>query len=60
MKVELFEETAISKLILASFYEENGLILDALINYEAALKIEPQVEAYKIAYGKFLKRNKLA
>jgi hypothetical protein len=60
IKTELSEETALNKLVLASFYEENGLILDALSNYEAAMKLEPEVEDYKVAYGKFLERNKLA
>jgi hypothetical protein len=59
MRAELKDETALNKIVLASFYEENGLILDALINFEAATKIEPTVEDYQVAYGKFLDRNKL-
>lgn len=59
IKAELKEETALNKLVLASFYEENGLILEALASYEAAMKLEPEVEDYKIAYGKFLERRQL-
>ncbi|MBX9851024.1 MAG: hypothetical protein K2X86_04615 [Cytophagaceae bacterium] len=60
MKSELSEETALNKIVLASFYEENGLLLDALANYEAAIKLEPEVEDFKVAYGQFLQRNNLA
>jgi hypothetical protein len=60
IKSELNEETALNKYILASFYEENGLLLDALANYEAAIKLESDVDDYKVAYGKFLEKNKLA
>jgi hypothetical protein len=60
MKAELSEETALNKIVLASFYEENGLILDAIQNYEAALKLEPEVEDFKVAYGQFLQRNNIA
>jgi len=59
VKAELKEETALNKIILASFYEEKGLILEALAAYESALKMEPEVEDYKVAYGKFLERTKL-
>jgi hypothetical protein len=57
IRAELSEETALNKIVLASFFEENGLLLDAIANYEAAIKIEPEVEDYKVAYGKFLERN---
>jgi hypothetical protein len=60
IKAELSEETALNKYILASFYEENGLLLDALANYEAAIKLESDVDDYKVAYGRFLEKNKLA
>jgi len=57
---EFSEESALNKVIMASFYEENKLILNAVENYETAIKLEPTVEDYKVAYGRFLQRNNLA
>ncbi|NJM93589.1 MAG: hypothetical protein HC842_02030 [Cytophagales bacterium] len=53
------EETALNKLILASFYEENGLIMDALTNYEYAIQLSPDVDAFRLAYDEFAARNGL-
>ncbi|GAL86946.1 hypothetical protein MYP_4176 [Sporocytophaga myxococcoides] len=60
LKANLNEETALNKIILATFYEDQNLLLNALECYETALKLSPDIEEYKIAYGKFLNRNKLA
>jgi hypothetical protein len=60
LKANLNEETALNKIILATFYEDHNLLLNALECYEAALKLAPEIEEYKVAYGKFLDRNKLA
>lgn len=54
---EIKEETAVNKLILAGFYENNNLLADAILAYEQALKLEP--EAYTEAYDDFLTRNNL-
>ncbi len=54
---ETNDETALSQLIQAAFFEDNGLVLDALMYYENALKIAPDVDDFKIAYQKFLERN---
>ena len=53
------EETALNKYILAGFYEENNLLVDALTSYEEAIKLAPEVETYKEAYEEFLLRNGL-
>jgi len=60
LKKEFSEESALSRVVMASFYEENKLILNAVENYETAIKLEPGVEDYKVAYGRFLQRNNLA
>jgi hypothetical protein len=49
-------ETAISKYVLAGFYEEKKLYIDAITSFEQAIKLEP---AYKEYYVDFLERNKL-
>ena len=65
-KVELKElednigsETSINNLILAEFYEEKGLVLDAITSYENAVKLSPDVEYFQEAYDEFLIRNRL-
>jgi hypothetical protein len=53
------EQTALNKLILAGFYEENGLFIDAIAAYEDAIKLAPDVADYKDAYEEFLLRHGL-
>lgn len=60
LKAQMPEESAINKVILASFYEDNKLYPEAMQTYEAAIKLEPSVEDYKIAYNQFLERAKIA
>lgn len=56
---EIKEETALNKFILAGFYEENKLFIDAITAYEQAIKLAPDVPTYREAYEEFLLRNKL-
>jgi len=49
-------ETALNKYILAGFYEEKKLYIDAISQFEQAIKLEP---SYKEYYEDFLLRNKL-
>jgi hypothetical protein len=51
--------TALNNYILAGFYEENRLLLDALFYYEEAKRLAPGVESYEEAYEEFLFRNGL-
>ncbi|MBX2942994.1 MAG: hypothetical protein KF860_11675 [Cyclobacteriaceae bacterium] len=53
------ENTALNKFIMAGFYEENKLYVDAITSYEEAIKMAPDVTTYKEAYEEFLLRNKL-
>lgn len=59
LQQEVSGETALDKLILASFYEENNLLVDALTMYEQAIKMSPDVPEFKDAYAQFLIRNGL-
>ncbi len=56
---EVTEQTALNKLILAGFYEENSLLIDAITAYEEAIKLAPDVASYKEAYEEFLLRHNL-
>jgi hypothetical protein len=54
---EVQEKTALNKFILAGFYEENNLFIDAISAYEEAIKLAPDVNSYKEAYEDFLLRH---
>lgn len=53
------EETSLNKIIQASLLEENKLYLDALQCYEQAIRMQPHVKDYQLAYQQFLQRNNL-
>ncbi|MEM9340934.1 MAG: hypothetical protein AAGA66_19520 [Bacteroidota bacterium] len=57
LKSEVPEDSPISKIIYASFYEENGLILDALTKMEEAIALNPEVEDFEELKKDILERN---
>jgi hypothetical protein len=57
---EVGEGTALNKMILAGFYEENKLLIDAITAYEDAIKLAPDVPEYKDAFEEFLYRNNIS
>ena len=60
LKLELTgQEAILDMLILASFYEQNNLLADALTTYERVIEMAPDVEAFKTAYEQFVFRNGL-
>jgi len=56
---DLQEETAFNKYILAGFYEENKLLIDAISCYEQAMKMDAENPTYKEGYDEFLMRHKI-
>jgi hypothetical protein len=56
---EVTEPTALNKLLLAGFYEENNLIIDAITAYEEAIQLAPDVPTFQEAYDEFLLRQNL-
>lgn len=54
---DVSENTALNKFILAGFYEENNLFIDAITAYEDAIKLAPEVPSYREAYDEFLIRH---
>ena len=50
------EPTAINKMAIAAFFEQNNLIIDAIPYYQEAIKIAPDVPDYKDFYNDFLLR----
>jgi hypothetical protein len=59
IKKENPEDNALNRMVLAAFYEDNGLILNAMEQYQEAMKLEPEVEDYRLAYAQFLERTGL-
>ncbi|UXX78077.1 hypothetical protein N7E81_11985 [Reichenbachiella carrageenanivorans] len=59
LKSEITDDSPLNNLIFASFYEENNLLLDAMTQYEKALKASPEVEDFKTIYDDFLIKNGL-
>lgn len=59
ISAEVKDETAFDKYILAGFYEQHGLLIDALSSYEDAVKMAPDVDTFTEARDEFLYRNKL-
>jgi hypothetical protein len=60
LKTEVKEENALDNLVMAAFYEDNNLLLDALTAYERAIEIAPEVDIYQKAYEDFIIRNGFA
>lgn len=50
------EDTAIASLIRAKFFEEKGLLSDAMAAYTQAVMLAPQVQTYKDMRDAFLER----
>ncbi|WP_296618543.1 hypothetical protein [Marivirga sp.] len=57
LKSEIEGESAMDKLVMAAFYEDNDLLLDALTAYEQAIQMAPNVPVFEKAYEDFLIRN---
>ena len=53
------ETSALSKIVQAGIFEQEGFILDAASCYEAAIAAEPNVETFRIAYDDFVARNRM-
>lgn len=54
---EVAQDSPLSKVVLATFFEENALLLDALTKYEEAIQLSPEVESFRDLYEDFLIKN---
>lgn len=52
-------DNVINKLLIASFFEENELLGDAISYYDQALALSPDTDGFDRLYNNFLYRNKL-
>ena len=55
----LEEKTAFNQYLMAGFYEENNLIIDAITAYREAIGLAPDVTSYQEDYATFLIRHGL-
>lgn len=56
---EIAEDTPLNKLIVAAFYEQHNLLIDAIASYEQAIEMAPDVPTFRESYDEFLSRNNL-
>jgi uncharacterized protein YdhG (YjbR/CyaY superfamily) len=59
VSAEVSEETPLNKLIMAGFFEQNNLLIDAIFAYEQAIEMAPDVPTFQESYDEFLVRNNL-
>ncbi len=57
IKDQVADKSAMSKYVLAGFYEKNGLFIDAITSYQEAIKLAPEVPWFKESFNDFLIRN---
>jgi len=57
---EIADDSPLNKVIYAGFYEENGLVLDALTKIEEAIEMSPEVEDFKEIRTDIRLRNGIA
>lgn len=55
----LNDNTSIGYLLLANYYETNGLIIDAIWAYEQCIKLNPEISFFKNSYYSLLERSSL-
>ncbi|HLT72367.1 MAG TPA: hypothetical protein VKZ75_06925 [Cyclobacteriaceae bacterium] len=53
------KSSAMSQYVLANFFEKNNLVIDAIMAYEEAVKLEPEVPMFREQYDAFLQRYRL-
>lgn len=60
LKAEVpMDDSPLNRLVYASFYAENELILDAITQYQTAIELAPDVEDFQSMYTEFLIENNL-
>jgi hypothetical protein len=53
------ENTPLGQILLAAFFEENKLLVDASYHFQQSMKMAPPESGIETLYEKFLSRNKL-
>ena len=53
------DETSLNHIMMAAYYEENHLIVNAVTSFEKAIRLSPEVQDFRDMYDAFLERNNL-
>ncbi|MCZ6692668.1 MAG: hypothetical protein O6939_02070 [Bacteroidetes bacterium] len=53
------DETSLNHIMMAAYYEENNLIVNAITSFEKAIELSPDVQDFSDMYDAFLERNNL-
>jgi len=56
LAIDPAEQSAMNKYLLAMFYEENNLLIDAIRSYQEAIKLAPDATQFSDDYNQFLIR----
>lgn len=54
IKEQTPKQTAIQNMVLATYFDQNGMFLNAIPYYQNAIALEPDVQEYRTAYNRFL------
>lgn len=57
IQAELDDESPLNQVIYASYYEEKGLVVDALTAIEKAIEMNPEIEDFKVLKKDIVERN---
>lgn len=57
--IQTADQTALNKFVIAGFYEDNNLLIDAITAFQQAMLLAPEVPAYQEAYDEFLMRHRI-
>ena len=53
------DETSLNHIMMAAYYEENNLTVNAITSFEKAIELSPEVQDFRDMYDAFLERNNL-
>ena len=56
-RAEVDTETSMGKLVMASFYDNKGMLLEAMREFETLVRENPDVDSFKELYSEFLAKN---
>lgn len=59
MMADMGEPNAMDQLIIATYFEKNQMYTSAMIAYNKAIAMQPNIDYYKEAYQDFIDRNKI-
>ena len=57
MRSEIAEDSPLNKIIYAGFYEQNGLLIDALTKLQEAINENPDVDDFKMLRKDLIERS---